>query len=223
MGSGGAAIRTANRPEGAIELDEGEQFIAAHLRQPELGVEEIAIGIERAQQRVDAAFVAHVRQPRSIAQRRDEGLLLRTDLADFLILHERVGHFAKRRLDDPLVLNERNLLLRLRELHVGSQAAAIEHRLRHLRYELPHAGWTGEEARQLIALEPEQPRQTDARQIRRPRDVDQRARRGQRLFGGTDVRTTGQERGGHSRWHLRQRLLTGEGTAARYGTGIVAD
>ncbi len=71
-------------------------------------------------------------------------------------------------------------LLRLREPHVGSQTAAVEHRLRHLWHELPHARRAGEQARKLIALKSEQTGQADARQIRRPRDLDLRARRRER-------------------------------------------
>src|SRR5262245_57905845 len=46
--------------QGLIELDQREQFIASGLRQAQLCVEQVTVGIERIEQRIDAAPVAHV-------------------------------------------------------------------------------------------------------------------------------------------------------------------
>src|SRR5262249_18763985 len=43
-----------------VELDQREQFIPLRLRQAELSAEEIAVRIQRIEQRIDAAPVAHV-------------------------------------------------------------------------------------------------------------------------------------------------------------------
>ena len=46
--------------QGFVELDQREQFIPFGLCQAELGAEEIAVRIQRIEQGIDAAPVAHV-------------------------------------------------------------------------------------------------------------------------------------------------------------------
>jgi hypothetical protein len=63
-------------PESAIEVHDADEFIAADLRQPQLGVEQVAIGIERAKERVDPTVVALVGKIRAVLEGHDESLLL---------------------------------------------------------------------------------------------------------------------------------------------------
>ena len=62
--------------EGPIQLHQRQQLVASRLRQPQLGFEQVAIGVQRVQQRVDATLVPHIGQARSILQRRDQPFLL---------------------------------------------------------------------------------------------------------------------------------------------------
>jgi sterol desaturase/sphingolipid hydroxylase (fatty acid hydroxylase superfamily) len=52
----------------SVQLHQRDQFIPAVLRQTQLCVEQVTVGIQGIQQCVDAAPIAHVRQPRTILQ-----------------------------------------------------------------------------------------------------------------------------------------------------------
>src|SRR6266851_10429051 len=71
--------------QGLIELDQREQFIPFGLRQAQLSVEQVTVGIQRIEQRIDAAPVAHVGELRAVLQRGHQQGLLGTDLFDAAI------------------------------------------------------------------------------------------------------------------------------------------
>src|SRR4029450_2415603 len=72
--------------ERAVEQDEGEQLVALGLRQRQLSVEELALGVEDLEIARDAAPVPDVRRPRRVAQRVDEEPLLDAELAPLPML-----------------------------------------------------------------------------------------------------------------------------------------
>ena len=173
------------------------------MREPQLGLEQIAVGIERIEERVDASLVPHVGQTRPILQRRDEAFPLFPNLPHLLTPDERVGHLAKRGLDRAFVSDERELLLRLGQPDVGAEATCIEDWLRHLGRELPHPVGTGEEAGQLVTLKAKQPCEADAGKVCGLRDADHGVGGHQILLGRAKVRAPLEQPGRQSWRYFR--------------------
>src|SRR6185295_8603274 len=91
-------IRSVSLPataEGAIELHQRQQLVTSRLRQPQFGFEQVAVGIERVQERGDSTAVSHVRQTRSVLECGLQQLPLHTHLSRLSILNECVRHLAE--------------------------------------------------------------------------------------------------------------------------------
>src|SRR6185369_16505613 len=110
-----------------------------------------------------------------------------SDLLHLPILHERVRNFSKRILNRLLIRDEREFLFCFCKLYIRLEPSCGEDRLRHLRHETPRAAWSSEQARQLITLKPEQPRQADTRKVRRLRCRNESTLRRKTLFSSPDV------------------------------------
>ena len=55
--------------ESLVELHDAQQFVQPDLRERQLGLKQIAIGIQSVQQRVHSAAIPDIGQPRPILQR----------------------------------------------------------------------------------------------------------------------------------------------------------
>src|SRR5262245_38813183 len=77
----------AERP---IQAHDGEQLIALGLGEAQLGVEELALGVQDFEVTRHPAAIADAGQPGSVAQRDDERLLLDAELLTLAMLDERV-------------------------------------------------------------------------------------------------------------------------------------
>src|SRR5215213_1314594 len=71
-----------------IELYDAEQFITADQGQTSFRFEEFAIGVERVEQRCNAARVTQVGKARAISQSVDEECALGANLLDLLICNQ---------------------------------------------------------------------------------------------------------------------------------------
>src|SRR5919107_2468483 len=203
--------------ERLVELHDREQLVAPRLRDAQLRVEQLAVCVERFEQVRDVAVVAQVREARAVAQGRDQQLALRANLPRLAAGDERVRHLAEGVLDSPLVVDEQKLPLRLREAHLGLDAAAREDGLRPLREESPDGPRRAEDAHERSALETEEARERDAREVSLLRNVYARARGDQLLLRGEYVGAALDQVRGQSGGHFGRRLLLGQTLAARDG------
>src|SRR5579871_3047691 len=112
-----------------VQLDNAQQFVQANLRETQLRLEQIAVGVEGVELRIDAALITHIRQPLPILQRGDQRLLFLAALADALVRDQRVRNVCERRLNRFLILDERSFALRLREFYARLQRSRGEDRL----------------------------------------------------------------------------------------------
>src|SRR5262245_58949703 len=60
LGSPAMSLRLPAPAQSLVELDQCEQFITSSLRQAQLCVEQVPVGIQCIEQRIDTASVAHV-------------------------------------------------------------------------------------------------------------------------------------------------------------------
>ena len=112
--------------EGPVELDQRKQLVPPGLRETQLGIEQVAVGIQSVEKCIDSSSIPHVGQTRPVLQRAHEQFLLRADLFDFAMLNERVRDLSERRLDYPFILNQSDLLLRSGQRDVRSDSAALK-------------------------------------------------------------------------------------------------
>src|SRR5439155_4128190 len=78
-----------------VELDDAQQFVEPDLRQIQLSLKLIAVGVEGIQQRIHTAAIAHVGESRPVAQGAHQQLLLLTAFPHPLVSDERVGDLGK--------------------------------------------------------------------------------------------------------------------------------
>src|SRR5215216_3566387 len=113
-------------PERLVKLHDRQQLVAPRLREAQLRVEQLAVGVERFEQVRHAAVVAEVGEARAIPECRDEQLALGANLPHLAIGDQRVRHLAEGVLDSPLVVDQQEVPLRLREPHVRLEPSAVE-------------------------------------------------------------------------------------------------
>ncbi len=68
-----------------VELHDAQKFAQTDLRERQLRLEKIAVGVECVELRIHASAIAHVGEPRAILQRGDQTLLLNAALAGSLM------------------------------------------------------------------------------------------------------------------------------------------
>src|SRR5262245_52634742 len=93
--------------ERAVEPHPRQQLVALRLRQLQLRVEKLALGVEDLEIARHAAAIADVGEPGRVAQRDDERFLLDAKLAALAVLDERVRDVAEGLLDRLPVTLER--------------------------------------------------------------------------------------------------------------------
>jgi hypothetical protein len=79
-----------------------------------LGLEQIAIGIERIELRIHTANVSRIRQLFPIFKGRNERFLLKSAFSHSLVSNQGVGYFGKGSLYRLLILSERTVSLGFR-------------------------------------------------------------------------------------------------------------
>src|SRR5262245_1144791 len=206
-------------PESPVQPDQPEQLVALGLRQQQLGVEELAFGVQDFEVAGDAAAVAHVGQPGGVAKRVDEQALLDAELPTFPVLDERVGHLTERLVHGLLVADERFLSLGLGRVYAGPDAAHVEDGQRHL----------GRDRQQSLGAEPvpvdhhaAAARRTGQQETRKVVGLGHADARGgcrELALGQPDVRPALEQAGGqplrHLGWrqreHLSRRAAPGHG------------
>ena len=187
-----------------VELNQRQQFVSPGLNELEFGIEQITVGIQSAQQRVDTTGISEIGQSRSILKCCDEQLLFATNFPHLLILDQRVRHLAERCLNGALVPDQRDVLLGSCQFHICSKPASIEYRLRDLRYKLPDSGWPREKIRKLTALKTQQSRQADSREVCRFGDTNFGVCTNEFIFCQLNVRSAFQQRRRQASRHGRR-------------------
>src|SRR5580704_18150645 len=119
--------------ERLVKLNHAQQLVETNLRQTELCLEQVPIGVERIELCIDAASITHVSQARPILQRSNQRLLLEAAFSHPLMSDQRVRNVGERRLNALLVLDESAFPLRFGKFHAGFQSARSKNRLRNLR------------------------------------------------------------------------------------------
>ena len=148
---------------------------------------ELALRVEQTQRTVDADTIARLGQVVDPLRGRDERLLRRELVIDRAAARERVGHFAKRDLDRPLVVGEEDVAVGLGDPEPGPVPAGGEDRLDDLRQERPGPAAAAEQARQAVARGAAEGREADRREERRARGADTRVCADQPAFGREDI------------------------------------
>src|SRR5262249_49202306 len=120
----------AQRP---VDLDHGEQLVAARADQTELGVEELTLAVEHLEVARDASAIPDVGEPGRLARRHRERLLLHAKFGALAILDEPVRDLAERLHDRLPVLRDRRLRPSLRGVYAGPDAPHVEDRHRERR------------------------------------------------------------------------------------------
>src|SRR5205085_6781681 len=105
-----------------------------------------------------------------------------------------IGNFPERGLDGLLIIEERFLLLRLRQMHGRANSPCIEDRQRGGGGYAPATGWTREEIRQRAALPTQKACERNLREVLRPGRADQGIGRDQLLLSFADIRPPVEQR-----------------------------
>src|SRR5262249_9455320 len=111
--------------ERSIEFDDRGELLALERGEIEFTSEEVSLRVEDLQVAVEPTLISVSRQPRGIAECRDELLLLRALLACLVITGERVGDLAERAEDRSLVVHDELALDRLGESHGRPGPASV--------------------------------------------------------------------------------------------------
>src|SRR5262249_22811128 len=85
--------------ECSIEFDDRGELLALEGGQIEFTSEEVSLRVEDLQVAVEATLISVRRQPRGVAERRDELLLLRALLADLVITSQGVRDVTECAID----------------------------------------------------------------------------------------------------------------------------
>ena len=88
------------------------------LSERNLGLEEVAVGIQRVEQTVNTTFIPQIGETRALLKCLHEQLLLCPHLNVFAISDESIRDFAKCALYCALIADDRRFLLRLIQLHI---------------------------------------------------------------------------------------------------------
>lgn len=106
---------SAKRP---VELHQALILLASRLRQSEFRVIERSLAVEYLEISRSAALVAHDGKADRLFQVRDELLLLNSNLMEFLVCDQRIGHISEGALNGLLIRDECLLVLRFREMQI---------------------------------------------------------------------------------------------------------
>src|SRR5262245_37999800 len=100
------SLRLPAAAECAVEPHDREEFVSQELGKLQLGVEELALGVEDLEVAGDAAAIADVRQPRGVEQGVDERFLLNAGFGPLAVLDEGIRDVTECLLDRLLVADQ---------------------------------------------------------------------------------------------------------------------
>ena len=100
--------------ERLVELHDRQLLLQPNPGQVEFRLEQVAIGIQCIELRVDASAITKVCQPQPVFQSGHQRCLLFAALPHALVRDQRVGHLGERGLNGLLVSNQRAFALRPR-------------------------------------------------------------------------------------------------------------
>src|SRR5215510_1970855 len=95
----------------SVQLDQRQQFVPFGLSESQFRVEQIPVGIQGVQQRIDSTPIPPIGQTRPVLEGGDQQLLFLPNLPDLPVLDERIRHFPESGLNRSFVSDERSLLL----------------------------------------------------------------------------------------------------------------
>src|SRR5262249_7271823 len=180
--------------ECSIKLDDRGELLALERGEIEFTSEEVSLRVEDLQVAVEPTLISVGRQPRGVAERRHELLLLRALLACLVITGQRVRDVTECAIDCSRVVDAQLALDRLREPHRRARPTRIENWRGSAGRRAPRPGGSRQQCRQIAALDAEESGERDAWKVFRPCRTNLRVRSHERLFRLPDIGTALEKR-----------------------------